>query len=76
MRLPLMRMMAAVGFTCLAAAWTVLDAAAEPRQAVTTHRDMVVAANPLAAQAGLDILRAGGNAIVAAVAVQMVLNLV
>jgi len=71
-----MRMMAAVGFTCLAAAWTVLDAAAEPRQAVTTHRDMVVAANPLAAQAGLDILRAGGNAIDAAVAVQMVLNLV
>ncbi len=37
---------------------------------------MVVAANPLAAQAGLDVLRQGGNAIDAAVAVQAVLGLV
>jgi gamma-glutamyltranspeptidase/glutathione hydrolase len=37
---------------------------------------MVVAANPLAAQAGLDILRQGGNAIDAAIVVQMVLTLV
>lgn len=43
---------------------------------VIAHRHMVVAANPYAAQAGLEILRAGGSAVDAAVAVQMVLNLV
>ncbi len=37
---------------------------------------MVAAANPLAAQAGLEILRAGGSATDAAIAVQLVLNLV
>ncbi|HKQ46205.1 MAG TPA: gamma-glutamyltransferase [Rhizomicrobium sp.] len=37
---------------------------------------MVAAANPLAAQAGLEILRAGGSAVDAAIAVQMVLGLV
>lgn len=37
---------------------------------------MVAAANPLAAQAGVDILRNGGTAADAAVAVQLVLNLV
>lgn len=37
---------------------------------------MVVAANPLASKAGCDILKAGGSAVDAAVAVQMVLNLV
>ncbi len=38
--------------------------------------EMVAAANPLAAEAGLEILRAGGSAVDAAIAVQMVLNLV
>jgi gamma-glutamyltranspeptidase len=37
---------------------------------------MVAAANPHAARAGIEILRAGGSAIDAAIAVQMVLNLV
>jgi hypothetical protein len=37
---------------------------------------MVAAANPLAAGAGREILRAGGNAIDAVIAVQLVLNLV
>jgi gamma-glutamyltranspeptidase/glutathione hydrolase len=37
---------------------------------------MVAAANPLAAQAGREILAAGGSAVDAAVAVQLVLNLV
>ena len=37
---------------------------------------MVVAANPYAAQAGLEILRKGGSAIDAAIATQLVLNLV
>lgn len=39
-------------------------------------RMAVAAANPLAAEAGLQVLKAGGNAIDAAVAVQMVLALV
>jgi gamma-glutamyltranspeptidase/glutathione hydrolase len=37
---------------------------------------MVAAANPLAVEAGLEILRAGGTAVDAAVGVQLVLNLV
>ena len=40
------------------------------------QRHMIAAANPLAARAGLDILRAGGSAVDAAIAAQMVLNLV
>ena len=46
---------------------------AEPAQ---TNRDMVAAANPWAVDAGVDILRAGGSAVDAAIAVQLVLNLV
>ena len=46
---------------------------AAPARAV---RHMISAANPLAAQAGLDMLRAGGAAVDAAIAAQMVLNLV
>ena len=37
---------------------------------------MVAAANPLAAKAGLEILRAGGSAVDAAIATQLVLNVV
>jgi gamma-glutamyltranspeptidase/glutathione hydrolase len=56
---------------------TAAVAADQPgRPAVHAAHQMVVAANPLAAQAGLDILRQGGNAVDAAVAVQMVLALV
>src|SRR6266850_3648821 len=44
--------------------------------AVTAQRQMAAAAHPLAAQAGLEILRAGGSAIDAAIAIQMVLTLV
>lgn len=44
--------------------------------AVTAAHDMVVAAHPLAAQAGADILAAGGSAADAAIATQLVLGLV
>ncbi len=46
------------------------------RPLVTAKKHMVVAANPLAAEAGLAMLRKGGCAIDAAIATQMVLNLV
>lgn len=42
----------------------------------SASRFMVAAANPLAVEAGYDILKAGGNALDAALATQLVLNLV
>src|SRR5437773_356904 len=47
-----------------------------PKKPVSTRQDMVAAANPLAVEAGHQILKQGGSAVDAAVAVQMVLNLV
>ncbi len=47
-----------------------------PKKPVATRRDMVAAANPLAVAAGHAMLKQGGTAVDAAVAVQMVLNLV
>jgi gamma-glutamyltranspeptidase/glutathione hydrolase len=46
------------------------------RPAATAHKQMVAAANPLAARAGLQILRDGGSAVDAAIAIQLVLTLV
>jgi gamma-glutamyltranspeptidase/glutathione hydrolase len=43
---------------------------------VTASRHMIVAAEPLAAEAGRDILRKGGSAIDAAIATELVLGLV
>jgi len=62
--------------TGLAAAFVLLLAACAgtPDRGPTRH--MVSAANPHAAQAGLEILRAGGSAVDAALAAQMVLTLV
>jgi gamma-glutamyltranspeptidase/glutathione hydrolase len=48
----------------------------QPKSLVTAKKHMVVAAHPLAAEAGLSILRKGGSAVDAGIAVQMVLNLV
>ena len=47
-----------------------------PRVAATAKSHMISAANPLAVEAGLTMLRAGGSAADAAIAVQLVLNLV
>jgi gamma-glutamyltranspeptidase/glutathione hydrolase len=49
---------------------------ASPPEAVKTHREMVVTANPLATAAGVKVLRQGGTAADAMVAVQAVLGLV
>ncbi|HLT75972.1 MAG TPA: gamma-glutamyltransferase [Ferrovibrio sp.] len=48
----------------------------ETKSAVHAERQIVAAAHPLAAQAGIAILRKGGSALDAAIAVQMMLNLV
>jgi gamma-glutamyltranspeptidase/glutathione hydrolase len=47
-----------------------------PKQPSFARHDMVVAANPIAASAGREVLRQGGSAVDAAIAVQLVLNLV
>src|SRR6266851_3242134 len=47
-----------------------------PKQLVTARRFMVVAAHPLAARAGYDAIRRGGSAVDAAIATELVLNLV
>ncbi len=46
------------------------------QHASLARHDMVVAANPLAAAAGREVLRQGGTAVDAAIATQLVLNLV
>ncbi len=51
-------------------------AAALPAHAASERRDMIATANPLASEAGRAILRRGGSAVDAAIAAQMVLNLV
>ncbi|MDH3715046.1 MAG: gamma-glutamyltransferase family protein, partial [Gammaproteobacteria bacterium] len=51
-------------------------ARAVAREAVTASRFMVATANPHATQVGYEVLAGGGSAIDAAVAVQMMLNLV
>lgn len=53
-----------------------VPAPAQAPEEQLAERFMVTAANPMAVDAGLQVLRDGGNAIDAAVAVQMVLNVV
>ncbi|MDX1562677.1 MAG: gamma-glutamyltransferase, partial [Gammaproteobacteria bacterium] len=59
---------ALVVFACLQSAH-----AADP---VRGEQQMVVAANPYATEAGIEILRAGGSAVDAAITVQLVLSMV
>ncbi|MFN4087456.1 MAG: gamma-glutamyltransferase [Alphaproteobacteria bacterium] len=60
----------------LQAAGTAASDTGPPAATVRAERQMVVAGHPLAARAGLDVLRDGGGAVDAAVAIQMVLTLV
>ena len=69
------RMWAAVaaGVVLVLSTTSVAASAAEPAEA---RRHMVSAANPHASEAGLEILRVGGSAVDAAIAMQLVLGLV
>jgi gamma-glutamyltranspeptidase / glutathione hydrolase len=68
---------ALAAFALLCGAAVTAAQSAEPlSQASTARHAMVAAANPLAVAAGVKVLRAGGSAIDAAVAVQAVLGLV
>src|SRR5579871_4294940 len=68
---------AAVLALCLALTPAVRAQPTPPvQQAATAPHAMVAAANPLAVAAGVAVLRAGGSAVDAAVAVQAVLGLV
>ena len=60
----------------ICAAIAALAVAAPASADTVAHRHMISAANPYAAQAGLDMLRAGGSAVDAAIAAQLVLTLV
>jgi len=59
-----------------AAAFAALAFVSQATADTVAKHHMVAAANPYAAQAGLDMLRAGGTAVDAAIATQMVLGLV
>jgi gamma-glutamyltranspeptidase / glutathione hydrolase len=52
------------------------SAVAQPAAPVSASKELVVSANPYASDAGLKILREGGGAVDAAIAVQLVLTLV
>ena len=75
---------AMLGAWCAGPAWGQIDNPLQPEAATGLNRQSSVhfarqgvsAAHPLASQAGLDILRQGGSALDAAIAVQMVLTLV
>jgi len=56
--------------------FSVAAAATGPQPAASAKRFMVAAAHPLAVEAGVEALRAGGSALDAAIAVQLVLGLV
>ncbi len=64
-----------IGIAALACVF-ILVAPIEADEPVRATRQMVVTANPWATEAGLKILRAGGNAVDAAIAIQLVLSMV
>lgn len=81
--MPILKRLASLSLAALLAACTTTSAPPPPAaapDAPTTQgvasRAMVAAANPMAVEAGLKVLRAGGSAVDAAVAVQAVLGLV
>jgi gamma-glutamyltranspeptidase/glutathione hydrolase len=63
-------------FFAALAALALFGAEAQPAAPARAEKQLIVSANPYASEAGLKILRAGGSAVDAAIAVQLVLTLV
>ena len=72
-RLPLLVLLASQLFACASRADL---AASTPQTASNKSAAMVVTANPLASKTGAEVLRNGGSAVDAAVAIEAVLSLV
>ncbi len=70
------RLVLVLGLLMVAAVSPAVAQEVEVPQAVTTQREMVVTANPVATAAGVKVLQQGGTAADAMVAVQTVLGLV
>jgi gamma-glutamyltranspeptidase/glutathione hydrolase len=66
----------AAALACLGMSACAAAQAPQATPAAATTEPFVIAANPLAAQAGLNVLRRGGSAVDAAIAVQAMLSLV
>lgn len=78
-RVSILLLSTALGLSACSATDTLTAEKAPIERVVTTSvntKGMVAAANPLAAQAGIEILEQGGSAVDAAIAVQTVLGLV
>jgi len=73
--LPFRKLFAALAIIVVGACASPVTAPAAAAQSPTTQ-PFVIAANPLAAQAGLNVLKRGGSAVDAAVAVQAMLGVV
>ncbi|WP_370652142.1 gamma-glutamyltransferase [Phenylobacterium sp.] len=73
---PLVPALLLLAAACAPMSQTAQRPATPPTASPTQGQVMVTAANPLAVEAGLEVLRAGGSAVDAAVAVQAVLGLV
>ena len=74
--MPISRLFPVFALSLLTAFGPVALVRAEAPAPVLAERHMVAAAHPLASEAGREILRAGGSAVDAAIAVQAVLGLV
>ena len=64
------------GFALLCLVLAIAGGRADAAEPARAHRHLIVAAEPQAAAAGLEVLRAGGSAVDAAIAAQLVLALV
>jgi gamma-glutamyltranspeptidase/glutathione hydrolase len=71
-----LKSLAALACAALAACTTAAAAARPALVQTTTAEPFAIAANPLAAQAGLNVLKRGGSAVDAAIAIQAMLSLV